>query len=1432
MRGILQITEGAGAVLAGAAATFFGGPGGAAIGHLLITAGAGMALSGVGSMIAGTPARRRDTTAEHNPISPWNVLYGTGCPKVTEIYRSVWGGGATPVNSVWQVGLNLLGIGGSNAYPVVDLVLSVDCHESQAITEILFDKKRLQIDLTAVPTSASAGYTILPPAMGSGSSFTPVQQTLNIDYINRNASGVVTVAVPNDIPYLNPGDTIQITHNHNGAILDTLGLTGGWVVAQTYRGGTYPPGYAGPFIPFTSTPNDPLIFTFVNGGAVCTVDNEGQAATVWPDFGRTVYVEPLYGNQPLGQTFIGMTAGTPWSGTGPLITPYRPGPAGGNQNTNPWTNFASGQGKTLLFIRIILSPEYYGAGLPQISVVVQGKSDIYDPRLGPLSGIGTIQKTSTTDSGYVASGLYAAGDILNVVQGGASGGQIQVTSSDATGKVLTWRVYNYFYAGEWIRNTGTGYTLGPATVTGGHGTGFTLTITSLTGAASDTFTGPNQWTANAALCIADFLNNPVWGYGIPYGAPNVPGGEFIPIPWLIWAANVCDTPAALAAGGTEPQWQCNGEFTTAQLRGAVLQDMLTSCAGRLTTVGGQYVIHPACWPTAPTWVADNAYLAGAWFLDVASHLQLCTVAGTSGGTEPVNDGGGTVTDGSATWQDMGLWPAPVNLLSIAAGPFKWSAANTVRELYNGCKGTYVSPANRWQSTDYPYYAQDADHNYNVGNSTYAAYNGDANLKADGGDRRWIEMHLQFTTSSRQAQQTAKIALLRTRWAGAGAAMPTSGHGTFAVTMAGYQYTPLDVLSASHAFLSWAAQTLEVVNARFGITGRDNRVSLGIELDVQATDASIYAWSVYEELSLQGYQQTILTQGQAAETQPWALSPGNVAPLAGDAVYPEGETGPGTFGLLPVYGTDVQGNATAAVEITTHLPFNNLAAIAEPQVTVTPSATGGSLVSGTYMVGVTAASGSGSGKQYSDYLAIHPVVIPAGTTTGSIALSIVWGPGDVGGDVYIAPGYPFTPAQIAQQAINSYPGYQFHWNQTVTSTSTTATITTFDQSQPGGPDPMFDHLRVLFMEDVHAGAWSQQVQAVTATTITIGGVGMTANLLAGRVLSLLAKLDPTKPIIVLNIPIASNTASNGGGQFTVTIGANSAGHTLPDLTTLLTVGDLLCLRFVGLDAANPTSGYFGATSFTDTQIANIYYPTGDDPSIDTNIGRYVAVVLTGIDAGDVQPISGVSESVSGSGKYDTYNLVNGWLTPPQTGDIVIICDPATAFNWPSGTLTGTNLSANQYSANPVTQNLARGQWLVTVRTESVNGIYGPDAAAPMRELVLFGGTGTLPLFSFSVDGTLAIEADACPALTLPATITPSGLLATVKTAPVGHDLDFSLWVGSVLWMSFTIYAGSTSATATSSQLTGKPITGGQNIRLSIDNVGSTTPGSDLSVILYR
>jgi hypothetical protein len=304
----------------------------------------------------------------------------------------------------------------------------------------------------------------------------------------------------------------------------------------------------------------------------------------------------------------------------------------------------------------------------------------------------------------------------------------------------------------------------------------------------DVRTNLTGYTENAALIIADYLADKTWGFKAVYGTE-------IPTAPLIAAANICDEAVPLATGGTEPRYALNGTFNLNVRRGEVLQNLLTACAGRLSYVGGLFTIHP-----------------GAW-------------AGVSA----------TV---SSSW-----------LLSKSAGGFRWRPTVSLRDLCNGVKGTYVSPANNWGASDFPAYAQDGTHGYNSGPPEL---NYDANLEADGGDRRWRDIQLPFTISPATAQRIAKIELMRIRH---------QGTGTFTMNMAAYQFVPLDVLAASLDIFGWDGEYLEVLAVRFKIenqqSGDGTVVLLGSEIDVQQTDPSIYAWDIGEELSPQGYVQAIV-----------------------------------------------------------------------------------------------------------------------------------------------------------------------------------------------------------------------------------------------------------------------------------------------------------------------------------------------------------------------------------------------------------------------------------------------------------------------------------------------------------------------------------------------------------------------------------------------
>ena len=294
------------------------------------------------------------------------------------------------------------------------------------------------------------------------------------------------------------------------------------------------------------------------------------------------------------------------------------------------------------------------------------------------------------------------------------------------------------------------------------------------------------YSENAALCIADYLADGTWGFDANWGTE-------IDTANVIAAANLCDEAVSLAAplGTTEPRYALNGHFPLTMRRSEILQNMLTAMAGRLTYQGGQFGIHPAAWRG----------------LDLAL---------------------------SNSW-----------MLNNASGSIRWRPTVSISNLFNGVKGTFISPSNGWTAADFPRYAQDADHGYNDGPPEYQY---DANLAADGGDRRWKDIQLPFTISHATAQRLAKIELMRSR---------QQGTGTFSLNMAGYRISTLDILSVTLDYFGWSGKYLEVLASRFKLDRQNEQgsevVLLGTEIDIQETDPSVYDWELIEELSPQGYQ---------------------------------------------------------------------------------------------------------------------------------------------------------------------------------------------------------------------------------------------------------------------------------------------------------------------------------------------------------------------------------------------------------------------------------------------------------------------------------------------------------------------------------------------------------------------------------------------------
>jgi len=321
----------------------------------------------------------------------------------------------------------------------------------------------------------------------------------------------------------------------------------------------------------------------------------------------------------------------------------------------------------------------------------------------------------------------------------------------------------------------------------------------------DPRTGKSGYSCNWALQVADVIADVAWGLG---DGP-IASWPVWAIDQLIAAANVSDEMIATSQG-EEAQWTQHLHYDTSTSPGDALALMMPSAAGRLTRVGGGWMIYPAYWQGP-----------------------------------------------SFTWDS-----------SAVIGKVQWTPTRSFKDLFNRVNGTYIAPnypysttvtggvpgqlydRNGWyygtiddlwpfafQPTSFPQYAQDALHGYSA----------DEWLTQDGGVVLPKELSLRGVLSVVQAQRAAKVVLLRNRW---------QGRGSLPMQLAAWAMQPLDVIEMTFPQLGWTDKVLEIEAQRFVIEeqkaeGEDDGQpvqALSCAPTVIETDASVYEWSEDEELT--------------------------------------------------------------------------------------------------------------------------------------------------------------------------------------------------------------------------------------------------------------------------------------------------------------------------------------------------------------------------------------------------------------------------------------------------------------------------------------------------------------------------------------------------------------------------------------------------------
>jgi hypothetical protein len=237
---------------------------------------------------------------------------------------------------------------------------------------------------------------------------------------------------------------------------------------------------------------------------------------------------------------------------------------------------------------------------------------------------------------------------------------------------------------------------------------------------------------------------------------------------LIAAANVCDEAMALREGGYQPRYACGGVVEATMNRGQVIQKLLDAMSGTLVPPGSEWKI-----------------FAGA---PVDSTLS--------------------ITDGDLR------------------GPIKLDAGVSRKDLVNGAKGTYISPANNWQASDYPPYV----------NQTYVEDDGGTVTLV--GDQYsytgvvYVDLALDFVSDPVQAQRLAKIKVEKAR-----RAHPL----ILPCKMMAYPVEVHDTISFTHARWGLSAATYEVTNTALVYDDKGGAAVLGYDLVCVPTDSTVYEW---------------------------------------------------------------------------------------------------------------------------------------------------------------------------------------------------------------------------------------------------------------------------------------------------------------------------------------------------------------------------------------------------------------------------------------------------------------------------------------------------------------------------------------------------------------------------------------------------------------
>jgi hypothetical protein len=263
------------------------------------------------------------------------------------------------------------------------------------------------------------------------------------------------------------------------------------------------------------------------------------------------------------------------------------------------------------------------------------------------------------------------------------------------------------------------------------------------------------YSTNAALCLRHYLLLASAMGGLGAAASEVDDDA------VQTAANICDEAVNLNPSGTEDRYALNGVIDMANEPGIVIDSMLSAMAGICPYVGGQFKMK-----------------AGAHTSSTFSFVE----------------------------DDI-------------TGSVQFATRDSMRDAFNGVKGTYITADNDYQISDFP----------PIVNATYTT--------EDGGARIWKDLDLGFTTSSATAQRLAKIELERSR---------QDIVVTFQTKLGAIDAHVGDVIDVTLARYGWTSKLFEVTDCGFVLADDGEGPTLNLQWTLRETAAEVWDWNSGEE----------------------------------------------------------------------------------------------------------------------------------------------------------------------------------------------------------------------------------------------------------------------------------------------------------------------------------------------------------------------------------------------------------------------------------------------------------------------------------------------------------------------------------------------------------------------------------------------------------